>query len=81
LERHNDPFRQLVSETLVVEEIDEAGKVTARHQTSWTLRWILRQEMAYLLELCGYDVVAQFSDFNGAPPGQGGEQIWVARRS
>jgi len=35
--------------------------------------------MAYLLELCGFEPVAQFSDFHGSPPEYGREQLWVAR--
>ncbi len=37
----------------------------------------LRQEMAYLFELCGFQIVAQYSDFEGSPPAYGREQLWV----
>jgi ubiquinone/menaquinone biosynthesis C-methylase UbiE len=75
--RHNDPYRQVVHETLRLEEVDGSGQVVATEETSWALRWSLRQEMAYLFELCGFDVVEQFSDFNGSPPAYGREQVWV----
>jgi hypothetical protein len=77
VERHNDPFRQVVRETLRLEEIDAAGRVVASEETSWALRWSLRQEMAYLFELCGFAVVAQYSDFRGSPPAYGREQLWI----
>jgi SAM-dependent methyltransferase len=75
--RHNDPYRQVVRETLRIEEVDASGQIVASEETSWALRWSLRQEMAYLFELCGFDIVEEFSDFNRSPPAYGREQIWV----
>ena len=75
--RHNDPYRQVVHETLRIEEVDGSGQVVAGEETFWALRWSLRQEMAYLFELCGFDIVGQFSDFKGSPPAYGREQVWV----
>ncbi|WP_413468547.1 hypothetical protein [Mesorhizobium muleiense] len=66
--RHSDPLRQTVQEILRFEELDPAGKVLAREETSWTLRWSMRQEIAYLLELCGFEPVDLFSDFKGSSP-------------
>lgn len=78
--RETDRLRQTIKETLRFEELDDtATSVVASQETSWTLRWSLRQEMLYLLELCGFAPVAQFSDFNGAPPAYGREQLWIAR--
>jgi len=77
--RVNDPISQTFSETLVFEAIDRTGEVVTREETSWSLRWTYRQEMAYLLELSGFEVIEQFSDFRGSPPAYGQEQLWVAR--
>lgn len=77
--RNNDPFCQIVSERLRLEAFDQAGALIAAEETSWMLRWTLRQEMSYLLELCGFEPVEQLSDFRSAPPAYGREQIWVAR--
>ena len=77
--RDNDPLRQLISERLRLEVLDDAGRVVATEETSWALRWTLRQEMTWLLELCGFAVVEQWSDFHGAAPAYGKEQVWVAR--
>lgn len=77
--RNNDPFRQIVSETLRFEALDQEGCVVATEESTWTLRWALRQEMAYLLELCGFRPVEQLSDFRASPPAYGREQIWIAR--
>jgi SAM-dependent methyltransferase len=77
--RHNDPLRQTIREVLRFEEFDAAGNVVAAEETSWTLRWSMRQEIAYLLELCDFEAVEQFSDFNRSPPDYGREQLWIAR--
>jgi len=45
-----------------------------------TLRWTYRHEMRYLLEICGLEPIAEYSDYAGSPPAYAGEQIWVARR-
>jgi SAM-dependent methyltransferase len=79
LVRRHDPYSQVVRETLRIEELDAAGTVIASEETSWALRWSLRQEMAYLFELTGFEVVAEFSDFKGSPPAYGREQLWVVR--
>ncbi len=80
VDRICDPVRQTVEERLLFEIFDEAGTVVEKHETRWALRWVLRQEMRYLFELCGFEIVDEFSDFSGAPPAYGKEQIWVARR-
>jgi hypothetical protein len=35
--------------------------------------------MRYLLELCGFEVEAEYSDYAGSPPAYGREQVYVAR--
>jgi SAM-dependent methyltransferase len=79
IDRVNDPFRQTISEKIRFEALDQAGKIVLSEETSWMLRWTMRQEMAYLLELCEFDPVEQFSDFSRSPPAYGQEQIWIAR--
>ena len=44
------------------------------------MRWTYRWEMRYLLELTGFEVVAEYGDFRGSPPAYGQEQVWVCRR-
>ena len=44
------------------------------------LRWTYRWELHHLLELCGFVVEAEHSDFHGAPPAYGKELVVVARR-
>ena len=77
--RQTDPFRQTTGERMRIEELDTEGGVLGSHETSWTLRWSTRQEMAYLLELTGFEALSVYSDFQRSPAAYGGEQVWVAR--
>lgn len=79
LGRHTNPFEQTTGERMRIEELDAQGDVLGSHETSWTLRWSTRQEMAYLLELTGFEALSVYSDFQRSPAAYGGEQIWVAR--
>jgi SAM-dependent methyltransferase len=80
IERINDPVLQLVSETYRIEELDEDGNAIASEESSWTLRWATRQEMRYLFELSGFEVIAEYSDFFRSPPSYGEEQLWIVRK-
>ena len=44
------------------------------------IRWIFRYEMRHLFSLAGFVVEEEMSDYLGAPPAYGAEQIWVVRR-
>jgi ubiquinone/menaquinone biosynthesis C-methylase UbiE len=56
------------------------GTVAEEEVLELSLRWIFRWEMRHLLALAGFSVEAEFSDFAGAAPAYGKEQIWIARR-
>jgi SAM-dependent methyltransferase len=78
--RHNDPINQTIAETFRLEVVSAAGGIIAETETSLAVRWACRQEMAYLFELSGFEVVEQYSDFDRAPPAYGKRQIWLVRR-
>lgn len=80
LGRMTDPVRQVVGERLRIEALDADGAVLAAEETSWMLRWATRQEMAYLLELAGFEIEALYSDFRKSPPAYAREQVWVVRK-
>jgi SAM-dependent methyltransferase len=77
LARINDPLRQMIIEKTHIEELDAEGRTLASQETSWGLRWATRQEMRYLFELTGFEVVAEYSDFFGSLPKYGTQQLWV----
>ena len=47
----------------------------------FSLRYLFRYEMQYLLELSGFRVEALYGDFARGPFHPGGEQVWIARRA
>jgi hypothetical protein len=55
------------------------GALLAEDTRDMALRWTWRWELHHLLELCGFSVEAQYSDFTGSPPAYGKELIVVAR--
>jgi len=79
--RENDPFRQVLREVWRFTEVDGRESVLREEDELLELRWTYRHEMRYLLELAGFEVLAETSDFRGSPPRYGGEQVWLARRA
>lgn len=79
--RTTDPLHQVLTEVWRFKELDDAGSVLRVEDERLTLRWTYRWEMRYLLELTGFEVVAEYSDFHESPPAYGQEQVWIARRS
>lgn len=78
IDRRIDPLRQVVEEVWRDSEVDSRGKVLRSEEARLSLRWTYRWEMRHLLELCGFEAVADYADFERSPPAYGREQIWVA---
>lgn len=74
-----DVVGQVLRETWRFTERDGQGITTRQEQELLTMRWLYRWETRYLLELCGFEVEAEYSDYFGSPPAYGREQIFVAR--
>jgi SAM-dependent methyltransferase len=77
--RVNDPVRQVFDEVWQSTELDAGGRQLRSLRETLSLRWTYRWEMRHLLELCGFEVVAEFGDFKGGQPAYGREQVWVVR--
>jgi SAM-dependent methyltransferase len=60
-------------------ERSQSGALMRQEKREMALRWTWRWELRHLLELCGFTVEAEYSDFRGAPPAYGKELIVVAR--
>lgn len=80
LHRVNDPLRQVLTERWAFLEVDRTGTALRREEEVLELRWTYRHEMRHLLELEGFAVEAEYSDFRGSEPAYAAEQIWIARR-
>ena len=79
LSRRNDTQNQLFREVWRFTERDETGAVLRQEEEALTMRWLYRWEIRYLLELCGFEIEAEHSDYRGSPPAYGKEQVYVAR--
>ena len=80
LRRTTEPLQQLMTEVWEFTELDDAGNALRSEQETLRMRWTYRFEMRYLLEVAGFEVTAEYSDFRGSPPRYAAEQVWVARR-
>jgi SAM-dependent methyltransferase len=79
-DRVNDPLHQRFVLRFRFTESEDAGRVVREEVEQLELRWTFRQELWHLLELEGFEPVAEYSDYAGAPPAYGAEIIAVARR-
>jgi SAM-dependent methyltransferase len=77
LDRRTDPLTQTFSERWHW-TVTRDGGVVHTYDDALSLRWTYRYEMRYLLELTGFVVRAEYSDFKGSRPRYGAEQVWVA---
>jgi ubiquinone/menaquinone biosynthesis C-methylase UbiE len=58
---------------------DSDGTVAEEQTLTLHLRWTWRWELHHLLELSGFTLESDHSDFHGTPPAYGKEQLVVAR--
>lgn len=81
IDRVNDALRQRTSILFRLEELEGDGTVVREETEELVLRWTYRHELWHLLELEGFERVAEHSDYAGSPPRYGGEIIAVARKA
>ncbi len=79
IERINDPLSQTFVETFRLERFDAAGGLLDSDDVTHQLRWATRQEMLYLFELCGFEIIAEHSDFDRNDPAYGKRQLWIVK--
>jgi SAM-dependent methyltransferase len=80
LTRRNDPLQQVLAERWRFTETSPTGEILRSEDEILELRWSYRYEMRYLLQLCGFSIERELSDFADAPPAYGREQIWIAEK-
>jgi SAM-dependent methyltransferase len=81
LSRTNDPLTQTFEEVWQFTEVDRDGTVLRTEDESLRMRWLYRWEMRYLLELCGFVDIVEYSDFKKSPPTYGKELVFLARKA
>jgi ubiquinone/menaquinone biosynthesis C-methylase UbiE len=79
LERRNDPLTQTFHERWRFAETDADGREVRVEEEGLALRWTYRYELRHLLELTGFSLEEEYSDFDRSPPAYGGEIIAVTR--
>ncbi|KAF0115745.1 MAG: Type 11 methyltransferase [Rhodospirillaceae bacterium] len=80
LSRTSTPPTQILTEAWHFIERTPTGVVLAEEEETHSLRWTGRWEMRHLLELGGFTVTAEYSDFHGSAPGHGRQQVWIVHR-
>jgi hypothetical protein len=78
--RENDPLHQRFTLQFRFTEVEEDGTIAREEIEELALRWTYRQELWHLLELTGFEGIAEYRDYAGSPPAYGREIIAVARR-
>lgn len=74
-----DPMTQLMYGNWKFETLDEAGNVIAERVRPLKMRQTYRQEMTYLAELCGYEVLNVYGDYHRSTQDTG-RYVWVLRK-
>ena len=81
LERRFDHLAQIRRDLWRYAAFDADGTALEEDTREMALRWTWRWELRHLLELCGFVVAAEYSDFTGSAPAYGKELIVVARNA
>ncbi len=75
-----DNCNQIVNARIIIEELDGDGAVLQKLYRDFQLRYLHRWEAQHLLELCGFQVLQLYGDFDRSPFDETStEMIWVAR--
>ena len=77
-----DPYTQVMSGNWKFETLDGAGNVIGERVRPLKMRQTYRQEMKYLLELCGYEIVNVYGGYRGeSAEGSARNVIWCVRKA
>lgn len=76
-----NPYTQIMSGNWKFETLDDDGNVVDERIRPVKMRQTYRQEMTYLLELCGYEIVNVYSGYHKTPAdGSARDVIWCVRK-
>lgn len=81
IQRQLDRVHQVLREVWKFTELDGTQVPIRQEEERLELRWTSRHEMRLLFELEGFEVDAEYSDFEGSDPVYGAEQIWIVRKT
>ncbi|MDF2538432.1 MAG: hypothetical protein K0S76_1453 [Herbinix sp.] len=73
-----DPLTQLMSGNWKFETLDDNGTIIDTRIRPLKMRQTTKMEMEYLIELCGYEIINVYGDYNRTPASDK-NLIWVLR--
>ena len=74
-----DNHNQIIDVRMIIEELNGAGEMVRKLYRDFQLRYIHRYEAQHLLELCGFQVLDLFGDFERQPLDEASnDMVWVA---
>lgn len=76
-----DPATQLMYGSWKFETLDENGHTAAERIRPLKMRQTYKQEMLYLIELCGFEVMDVYGDYRRNADKAGGSLIWVLKKT
>ena len=75
-----DQYNQIVNTRIIVDKIDNGYEVNNRIYRDFDLRYIYRWEMHHLLELCGFEILELYGDFDRSQYNESSlEMIWIVK--
>lgn len=75
-----DNHNQIISARVIVDDLEADGVVGRRFYRDFQLRYSHRWEIRHLLEVCGFEIVDLFGDFERSPFDETStEMVWVVR--
>ena len=74
-----DPASQVMSGNWRFETYDNAGNMIAERVRPLKMRQTYKQEMLYLIELCGFEVLHIYGDYHGSEADTG-NYVWVLKK-
>ena len=75
-----DQYNQIVNTRIIVDKIDNGFEVNNRIYRDFDLRYIYRWEMHHLLELCGFEILELYGDFDRSQYNESSlEMIWIVK--
>ena len=74
-----DPLTQIMRGNWKFETLGDDGQVIGTRIRPLAMRQTYVQELLYLFELCGYEVIDRFGDYHGSRE-DSGRYVWVVRK-
>ncbi|MBO4914148.1 MAG: class I SAM-dependent methyltransferase [Oscillospiraceae bacterium] len=76
-----DPKTQLMYGNWKFETLDENGHTIAKRIRPLKMRQTYKQEMLYLIELCGFEVIDIYGDYHKNKDAAGSSLIWLLKKA